>query len=71
MSLFQSTNNVYDFLSGVKVTPETKFVALNDPVELQQLRDVVHYMYFAFGAYGWPMYLRRRLGACKLLTKLR
>ena len=55
----------------MKVTPETKFVAMNDPEELQQLRDIVHYMYFAFGAYGWPMYLRRRMAAWKLFTKLR
>ena len=37
--MFQPTNNVYDFLSGVKVTPDTKFVALNNPQELDKLRN--------------------------------
>ena len=32
---FQPTNNVYDFLSGVKVTNETKFIALDNPSELR------------------------------------
>ena len=78
-----------------QVTPDTKFVALDRPEELADLRNTVsfhrdchnhhdhcrhviiiinivdtviimiiviifnqvHYMYFALGAYGWPMYL--------------
>ena len=32
----QPSNNVYEFLSGVKVTSETKFIALDNPSELRK-----------------------------------
>ena len=48
----QTCNNVYDFLSGVKVTPDTKFLALDRPAELQLLQATTHYMHYAVAAYG-------------------
>jgi len=68
----QPTNNVYDFLSGVKVTSDTKFIALDNPSELSVLLDTVHYMYYAVAAYGWPMYVfhNKTQSVCESLTKL-
>ena len=70
----QTDNAVYKFLSGVKVTPDTKFLSPSDPCDVAVLREVYHYMHFAIGVYGWPMYLRRNKGApaaCKLCLSLR
>jgi len=50
---------VYQFLSGVRVTPSTKFLSMTNSADLALLSDVRHYMYFALGVYGWPMYVRR------------
>ncbi|XP_059479899.1 diacylglycerol lipase-alpha isoform X2 [Neocloeon triangulifer] len=69
----QHCNDTYAFLSGVPVTPRAKFVALSEPEELAEFQTVIHYMHFALGAYGWPMYMVTHSiwGICKLCTKLR
>ncbi|KAK6645186.1 hypothetical protein RUM43_001462 [Polyplax serrata] len=51
----QRLNDTYEYLSGVAVTSETQFLPLNDPVYYGFFQDVIHYMTFALGAYGWPM----------------
>lgn len=37
------------------------------------LQDVIHYMYYALSAYGWPMFLmtHSKTGMCQLCTKVR
>jgi len=69
----QHCNDTYEFLSGVPVTPRTKFVALGEPDEMAEFQMVIHYMHFALGAYGWPMFLvtHSGCGVCRLCTKLR
>ncbi|XP_065343511.1 diacylglycerol lipase-alpha isoform X2 [Cloeon dipterum] len=68
----QRCNDTYEFLSGVPVTPRTKFVALGEPEQMAQFQMVIHYMHYALGAYGWPMYMvtHSAWGICKLCTKL-
>ncbi|XP_052133524.1 diacylglycerol lipase-alpha isoform X2 [Frankliniella occidentalis] len=67
----QRKNDTYEFLSGVAVTSQTRFLALHDPEHYQHFQDVIHYMNFALAAYGWPMYLMtNQLGLCKLCPKL-
>ena len=70
--IFQESNNVYDFLSGVKVTSETKFLALDNPAEMTQLLDTVHFMHYAVAAYGWPMYIfqNKTMPVCKSVFNL-
>lgn len=52
----QRKNGTYEFLSGVPITERTQFLALNDAKNYDFFQTVIHYMYFAQGAYGWPMY---------------
>uniref|UniRef100_A0A0K8UQK8 Diacylglycerol lipase-alpha n=2 Tax=Bactrocera latifrons TaxID=174628 RepID=A0A0K8UQK8_BACLA len=52
----QRKNGTYEFLSGVPITDRTQFLALNDAKNYDFFQTVIHYMYFAQGAYGWPMY---------------
>ncbi|XP_036221138.1 uncharacterized protein inaE isoform X2 [Bactrocera oleae] len=52
----QRKNGTYEFLSGVPITDRTQFLALNDTKNYDFFQTVIHYMYFAQGAYGWPMY---------------
>ena len=61
-----------DFPSGVKVTPKTRYLALNSPAELSQLLDTVHYMHYALAAYGWPMFIfqNKAMPVCKAVFKL-
>lgn len=40
----QNSNDTYEFLSGVKVTPASTFLALNQPDQLAFFKDVIHYM---------------------------
>ncbi|XP_059484399.1 diacylglycerol lipase-alpha-like [Neocloeon triangulifer] len=50
-----------------------KLVALDEPEESAQFRSVVHFMKFALGAYGWPMYVitHSACDTCRLCSKLR
>ncbi|KAL0280575.1 UNVERIFIED_CONTAM: hypothetical protein PYX00_001834 [Menopon gallinae] len=69
----QRLNDTYEYLSGVAVTSGTQFLALNDPVHYAFFQDVIHYMNFALGAYGWPVYVMSNPTAalCRLCSKLR
>jgi sn1-specific diacylglycerol lipase len=69
----QRCNDTYEFLSGVAVTPRTEFVALGEPDQLEEFRAVIHYMHFALGAYGWPMFLvtHTACGVCQLCANIR
>lgn len=65
-------NGTYEFLSGVPITERTHFLALNDNKDYDLFQNVIHYMHYAHGAYGWPMFLiTHRTGLCKLCSELR
>ncbi|XP_055909297.1 diacylglycerol lipase-alpha isoform X1 [Eupeodes corollae] len=68
----QRKNGTYEFLSGVPITEHTQFLALNDTKNYDFFQTVIHYMYFAQGAYGWPMYfIIHRSGLWHLLPEMR
>ncbi|XP_050074233.1 diacylglycerol lipase-alpha [Anopheles maculipalpis] len=69
----QQKNGTHKFLSGVPITTNTQFLALNDPRDYDHFQTVIRYMYFAQGAYGWPMYLMSHssTGVCQLASELR
>lgn len=69
----QKKNGTYEFLSGAAITDRTKFLALNDVREYDMFQDVIHYMHYAEGAYGWPMFLITHsvTGLCQLCSELR
>ena len=64
---------MYQFLSGVPVSPATRFLSLRDVDERRTLEDVLHYMHYALAAYGWPMFLMTNAGCglCRILPSLR
>lgn len=55
------------------VTERTQFLALNDSRDYDLFQSVIHYMYYAISAYGWPMYLitHSKTGICDLCPNLR
>uniref|UniRef100_A0A182IX48 Diacylglycerol lipase-alpha n=1 Tax=Anopheles atroparvus TaxID=41427 RepID=A0A182IX48_ANOAO len=69
----QQKNGTHKFLSGVPITASTQFLALNDSRDYDHFQAVIRYMYFAQGAYGWPMYLMSHssTGVCQLASELR
>ncbi|XP_073834205.1 inactivation no afterpotential E isoform X3 [Musca autumnalis] len=68
----QRKNGTYEFLSGVPITERTQFLALNDVKNYEFFQTVIHYMYFAQGAYGWPMYfIINRSKVCHLVPELK
>ncbi|XP_054279844.1 diacylglycerol lipase-alpha isoform X2 [Macrosteles quadrilineatus] len=68
----QRKNDTYEYLSGVPVTSNTKFLPLGDAQYYQHFQAVIHYMHYALAAYGWPMFLMTHstTGLCQLCTKL-
>ncbi|XP_018908023.2 diacylglycerol lipase-alpha isoform X1 [Bemisia tabaci] len=50
-------NETFEYLSGVAVTSNTKFVAVGDENHVHLFQTVIHYMHYALAAYGWPMFL--------------
>ncbi|XP_076223808.1 inactivation no afterpotential E isoform X6 [Nomia melanderi] len=68
----QRKNDTYEFLSGVPVTPRTKFLSLTEDGDLGHFQSAIHYMHFALAAYGWPMFLvNHSSGLCQLCARLR
>ena len=68
--LKQVKNDIYEFLSGVPITPRTKFLTFTEDGDLDQFQSAIHYMFFALAAYGWPLYLvNHSTGLCKLCTR--
>ena len=51
----QETNDIYQFLSGVGITPSSKFVDINDPLEVDQIQELIHFMQYCLASYGWPL----------------
>ncbi|XP_018355248.1 PREDICTED: sn1-specific diacylglycerol lipase alpha [Trachymyrmex septentrionalis] len=67
----QRKNDTYEFLSGVPVTPRTKFLSLTEDGDLGHFQLAIHYMHFALAAYGWPMFLvDSSTQFCQLCTRL-
>ncbi|XP_055605108.1 diacylglycerol lipase-alpha [Uranotaenia lowii] len=68
----QRKNGTYEFLSGVPITANTQFLALNDSKDYDHFQTVIRYMYFAQGAYGWPMFLmtHSKTGVCQVGSEL-
>ncbi|XP_012217030.1 diacylglycerol lipase-alpha isoform X1 [Linepithema humile] len=67
----QRKNDTYEFLSGVPVTPRTKFLSLTEDGDLGHFQLAIHYMHFALAAYGWPMFLvGPSTELCHLCTRL-
>ena len=59
-TVHQPNNPVNRILSGVRVTPQTKFLEPGtSKMDWDFLSQVRRFMLFAIGVYGWPMYLRR------------
>ncbi|XP_015602963.1 sn1-specific diacylglycerol lipase alpha isoform X2 [Cephus cinctus] len=68
----QRKNDTYEFLSGVPITPRTKFLSLTEDGDLGHFQLTIHYMHFALAAYGWPLFLlNHSTGLCQLCTRLR
>ncbi|XP_076642816.1 inactivation no afterpotential E isoform X4 [Halictus rubicundus] len=68
----QRKNDTYEFLSGVPVTPRTKFLSLTEDGDLGHFQSAIHYMHFALAAYGWPMFLvSHSSGICQLCARIR
>ncbi|XP_076163450.1 inactivation no afterpotential E isoform X3 [Ptiloglossa arizonensis] len=68
----QRKNDTYEFLSGVPVTPRTKFLSLTEDGDLGHFQSAIHYMHFALAAYGWPLFLfNHSTGLCQLCARLR
>uniref|UniRef100_A0A6B2EG71 Diacylglycerol lipase-alpha n=1 Tax=Phlebotomus kandelakii TaxID=1109342 RepID=A0A6B2EG71_9DIPT len=68
----QRKNGTYEFLSGAPITEKTQFLALNDSRDYDFFQTVIHYMYFAQSAYGWPIYVMTHsaTGLCQLCSSL-
>ena len=73
MIYVQGTNDVYQYLSGVPVTPSTRFLQLTQPEVMGEFIKVIHSMRYALAAYGWPVYVMMNPGTwlCRLLPLLR
>lgn len=58
---------MYEFLSGVPITPRTHFLSLKPGQDLELFQAVIHFANFAVKAYGWPMdVMTQQCGLCKL-----
>lgn len=52
-----STDGTYQFLSGVGIDSETKFLDLTHPLVVKELYTLIHYYHYSLAMYGWLGYL--------------
>lgn len=57
-------DGVFDYLSSVPITENTKFFNLNSQENLEKYKDLVYFFEYAAASYGWPMYVYRSSCAC-------
>lgn len=73
-TLLQQRNDIYDYLSGIPITSETKFFNLTNSENLSLYQDLIYFFDYAAASYGWPMYLmnsKDRFACLKLLPSLK
>lgn len=64
---------MFDYLSGVPITPQSKFLNLQIAEEKMRFDKIVLYMRYAMAAYGWPMFCFNNpfTGLCRILPDLK
>ncbi|XP_022093970.1 sn1-specific diacylglycerol lipase alpha-like isoform X2 [Acanthaster planci] len=64
-------NNILKFLSGVPITPDTKFADFSNHDESQEFEELIYYFKYAAAAYGWPVYamFHPGKGCCHLIGR--
>ncbi|XP_025097002.1 sn1-specific diacylglycerol lipase alpha-like isoform X4 [Pomacea canaliculata] len=68
MVVAQGTSGIYQYLSGVPITPNTRFLQLTQPEVMGEFIKVIHYMRYALAAYGWPVFVM--MNPCTWLCRL-
>lgn len=73
MIVNQQKNDTYQFLSGVAITPKTKFLDINNPNVAKEVQTITHYLHYALAVYGWPMFMmvNSSTGCCQLCPYIR
>lgn len=71
--IFQGTDGIYQFLSGVPVYPNTRFLRLKAESVLADYKKTAHFFLYASAAYGWPFFVYENIvsGCCKLMPYFR
>ncbi|RWS28188.1 sn1-specific diacylglycerol lipase alpha-like isoform X6, partial [Leptotrombidium deliense] len=69
----EKNNDTYQFLSGVAITPKTKFLDVTHSAIVNDIRTLIHYLHYAVAVYGWPMFMMNNsaTGCCQLCPFLR
>ncbi|KAG8201460.1 hypothetical protein JTE90_024329 [Oedothorax gibbosus] len=66
-------DDVYEFLSGVPITPATRFLDITHPAIIDEVKTITHYFHYALAVYGWPMFMmvQGKTACCQLCPYLR
>ncbi|XP_074594649.1 inactivation no afterpotential E isoform X2 [Brevipalpus obovatus] len=60
----EPTNQIYQYLSGVPITPDTKFLDTTHHAVVQDMKTLIHYLHYAIAVYGWPLFFMNNKKAC-------
>ncbi|XP_055930624.1 diacylglycerol lipase-alpha-like isoform X2 [Argiope bruennichi] len=69
----KADDDTYQFLSGVPITPATKFLDITHPAVADEILTITHYFHYALAIYGWPMFMmvQSKTACCQLCPYLR
>ncbi|XP_015928278.1 diacylglycerol lipase-alpha isoform X2 [Parasteatoda tepidariorum] len=69
----KSDDDTYQFLSGVPITPSTRFLDITHPGTADHILTITHYFHYALAVYGWPMFMmvQSKTACCQLFPNLR
>lgn len=68
----QGENDTFQFLSGVAVTSNTRFLDINQCTVTEEIKNLIHFLHYAVAVYGWPIFMmmNRSTGCCQLCPQL-
>ncbi|CAG2106899.1 unnamed protein product [Medioppia subpectinata] len=66
-------DNTFQFLSGVAITSNTKFLDVNHPVVAEEIRTLIHFLHYGLAVYGWPIFMMMNsaTGCCQLFPHMK
>ena len=67
------SKDTFQFLSGVAVTSQTKFLDVTHPIVAEEIRTLIHFLHYGLAVYGWPIFMMMNsaTGCCQLIPQMK
>lgn len=64
MTMKNKSSGVFQYLSGVRIGANTRFMDVTSPKETALIENLIYYLHYAMAGYGWPFVLYSKSVSC-------